>query len=210
MKFNFLGIFLILSSSFIFFPILTLFKSRKFPITTLLRIFGAETDESIRELFADCLDEEDTEYVTKSIEKCSSAKVLCEAAINSTSIEIIDKIGYRLSKLNETKYIYDYLLNAKGYSKEVKELLINKIIKSKDIILICLLIIYIDIKILEKVSTIFKDKIELHNFIVNSGLFNDEIILDSTKKIFVNEESIIASKEKVKILKNNKKTVKNV
>ena len=156
------------------------------------------------------LDEEDTEYVTKSIEKCSSAKVLCEAAINSTSIEIIDKIGYRLSKFNETKYIYDYLLNAKGYSKEVKELLINKIIKSKDIILICLLIIYIDIKILEKVSTIFKDKIELHNFIVNSGLFNDEIILDSTKKIFVNEESIIASKEKVKILKNNKKTVKNV
>ena len=156
------------------------------------------------------LDEEDTEYVTKSIEKCSSAKVLCEAAINSTSIEIIDKIGYRLSKFNETKYIYDYLLNAKGYSKEVKELLINKIIKSKDIILICLLIIYIDIKILEKVSTIFKDKIELHNFIVNSGLFNDEIILDSTKKIFVNEESIIASKEKVKILKNNKKNVKNV
>lgn len=151
------------------------------------------------------LNEEDTEYVTKSIEKCSSAKVLCEAAINSTSIEIIDKIGYRLSNLNETKYIYDYLLNAKGYSKEVKDLLINKIIKSKDIILICLLIIYIDIKILEKVSTIFKDKIELHNFIVNSGLFNDEIILDSTKKIFINEESIIASKEKVKILKNNKK-----
>ena len=156
------------------------------------------------------LNEEDTEYVTKSIEKCSSAKVLCEAAINSTSIEIIDKIGYRLSNLNETKYIYDYLLNAKGYSKEVKDLLINKIIKSKDIILICLLIIYIDIKILEKVSTIFKDKIELHNFIVNSGLFNEEIILDSTKKIFINEESIIASKEKVKILKNNKKTVKNV
>jgi DNA-directed RNA polymerase beta subunit len=38
-------------------------KSRKFPITTLLRIFGAETDESIRELFADCLDEEDTDFI---------------------------------------------------------------------------------------------------------------------------------------------------
>ena len=54
-------------------------KSRKFPITTLLRIFGAETDESIRELFADCLDEEDTDFIWITLKKDPTTDALSAA-----------------------------------------------------------------------------------------------------------------------------------
>ena len=54
-------------------------KSRKFPITTLLRIFGAETDESIRELFADCLDEEDTDFIGITLKKDPTTDALSAA-----------------------------------------------------------------------------------------------------------------------------------
>jgi len=54
-------------------------KSRKFPITTLLRIFGAETDESIKELFADCLDEEDTDFIWITLKKDPTTDALSAA-----------------------------------------------------------------------------------------------------------------------------------
>ncbi len=44
-------------------------KSRKFPITALLRIFGMETDESIKEIFMDCFDEDDTDHVDLTLAK---------------------------------------------------------------------------------------------------------------------------------------------
>ena len=44
-------------------------KSRKFPITALLRVFGYESDESIRELFKDCFDEEDINYIDLTLKK---------------------------------------------------------------------------------------------------------------------------------------------
>lgn len=44
-------------------------KSRKFPVTSLLRIFGYETDDSIMEQFKDALEEEDFNYIKYSVDK---------------------------------------------------------------------------------------------------------------------------------------------
>lgn len=44
-------------------------KSRKFPITALLRVFGYETDEEIKSLFTDCFDEEDINYIDITLKK---------------------------------------------------------------------------------------------------------------------------------------------
>lgn len=45
-------------------------KSRKFPITALFRLFGAENDETIKELFKDCFDEDDDfDYVEQTLKK---------------------------------------------------------------------------------------------------------------------------------------------
>lgn len=44
-------------------------KTRKFPITMLLRVFELETDEVINELFADNFDEEDFNYIEYTLKK---------------------------------------------------------------------------------------------------------------------------------------------
>ncbi len=44
-------------------------KSRKFPITTLLRVFWAETDESIRSIFSNVVDEDDINYIDYTLAK---------------------------------------------------------------------------------------------------------------------------------------------
>lgn len=47
-------------------------KSRKFPITALLRVFGFETDEQIRELFVWLFEEEDFDYISYTLKKDST------------------------------------------------------------------------------------------------------------------------------------------
>lgn len=54
-------------------------KSRKFPITTLLRVFGLETDESIVQIFKDCFDEEDVNYLDITLQKDSTTDALSAA-----------------------------------------------------------------------------------------------------------------------------------
>jgi len=44
-------------------------KSRKFPITALFRIFGIESDDEIRSLFANCFEEEDINYIDITLKK---------------------------------------------------------------------------------------------------------------------------------------------
>jgi len=68
-------------------------KSRKFPITTLLRIFGMETDESIRELFKDSFDEEDFNYLETTLKKDNTTDALSAAEFVYNKIrpgELID------------------------------------------------------------------------------------------------------------------------
>lgn len=47
-------------------------KSRKFPVTAFLRLFGFETDDSIIALFKDSVDEEDFDYIKYTLEKDST------------------------------------------------------------------------------------------------------------------------------------------
>jgi DNA-directed RNA polymerase beta subunit len=54
-------------------------KSRKFPITTLLRVFGMENDEGIRELFKDCFEEEDTNHLEITLKKDTTKDALSAA-----------------------------------------------------------------------------------------------------------------------------------
>lgn len=44
-------------------------NSRKFLITPLLRVLGFETDESIKTIFEGCFDEDDYDYIEKTLEK---------------------------------------------------------------------------------------------------------------------------------------------
>jgi len=68
-------------------------KSRKFPITTLLRIFGIENDESIRAHFKDSFDEEDFNYLEVTLKKDTTTDALSAAEFVYNKIrpgELID------------------------------------------------------------------------------------------------------------------------
>lgn len=54
-------------------------KSRKFSITALLRTFGLESDESIREAFSGVFDDDDTDYVSLTLKKDTSSDALSAA-----------------------------------------------------------------------------------------------------------------------------------
>jgi len=51
-------------------------KSRKFPITSLLRVFGFETNESILQTFKDVFDEEDFDYIKYTLSKDPTTNAL--------------------------------------------------------------------------------------------------------------------------------------
>ncbi|MCK9467437.1 MAG: hypothetical protein M0P94_03850, partial [Candidatus Absconditabacterales bacterium] len=53
-------------------------KSRKFPVTTLLRVFGLETNESIRESF-ELVDEDDTNFIDITLSKDTTTDALSAA-----------------------------------------------------------------------------------------------------------------------------------
>jgi len=78
-------------------------KSRKFPITTLLRVFGAETDESIKELFIDNIDEEDTDYIDITLKKDPTSDALSAAEF------IYNKL--RPGELIDSHSALDYIKN---------------------------------------------------------------------------------------------------
>ncbi len=83
-------------------------KSRKFPITSLLRVFGAETDESIRELFAEFTeDEEDTDYIDITLNKDPTTDALSAAEF------IYNKLrpGELIDSQNALDYIKNQFLN---------------------------------------------------------------------------------------------------
>ena len=54
-------------------------KSRKFPITSLLRVFGLETDESIREVFNGILEEEDVDFIDITLKKDTTIDAISAA-----------------------------------------------------------------------------------------------------------------------------------
>lgn len=69
-------------------------KSRKFPVTSLLRVFGLETDDSILNSFQDALDEEDFNYIKYTLDKDTTVDALDAAEFIYNKIrpgEVIDK-----------------------------------------------------------------------------------------------------------------------
>ena len=78
-------------------------KSRKFSVVSLLRIFGYETDESIRGLFADCFDKEenDFDYIEYSLKKDTTSDA------ESAAIQIYGKI--RPGEIIDADSAIDYI-----------------------------------------------------------------------------------------------------
>lgn len=54
-------------------------KSRKFPITSLLRVFGAETDDQIRAYFTGIFEEDDFDYLEVTLKKDTTTDALSAA-----------------------------------------------------------------------------------------------------------------------------------
>lgn len=54
-------------------------KSRKFSITSLLRAFGLESDDSIRRAFAETFEDDDTDYLSLTLKKDPSSDALSAA-----------------------------------------------------------------------------------------------------------------------------------
>ncbi|HCB51067.1 TPA: DNA-directed RNA polymerase subunit beta, partial [Patescibacteria group bacterium] len=82
-------------------------KSRKFPITSLLRIFGAETDDEIREYFKDTFDEEDFNYLEATLKKDTTKDAL------SAAEHIYNKVrpGELIDPASALDYIKNQFLN---------------------------------------------------------------------------------------------------
>lgn len=76
-------------------------KSRKFPVTTLLRIFWFETDESILEQFKDSFEEEDFNYIKYTIDKDSTTNA------EDAAVFIYNKI--RPGELIDPESAIDYI-----------------------------------------------------------------------------------------------------
>ncbi len=78
-------------------------KSRKFPITALLRVFGFESDEQIKELFAGIFDEEDFDYITYTLKKDSTT------SMQDAALFIYNKLrpGELVDVDNAIRYIRD-------------------------------------------------------------------------------------------------------
>ncbi len=76
-------------------------KSRKFPVTALLRVFGYETDESIKKLFEDVMEEEDFDYIWYTLEKDTTKDAL------DAAVTIYNKI--RPGELIDPENAMDYV-----------------------------------------------------------------------------------------------------
>lgn len=71
-------------------------KSRKFPITALLRVFGIESDDEIRSFFSDCFDDDDFNYLEVTLKKDTTRDSLSAAELIYNKVrpgELIDSLS---------------------------------------------------------------------------------------------------------------------
>jgi len=82
-------------------------RSRKFPLTTLLKVFGFETEESIRQIFPEPKDSKEVDYIGLTLKK-DSTSFASEAALF-----IYDKIrpGENIDPESAQDYIKNLFLN---------------------------------------------------------------------------------------------------
>ena len=85
--------------------------------------------------------------------------------------ENVSKISKEMSKQENVYYVYEFLCTFKDkLSKEDKNKLVSKIVNSKEMKLIVLVAVFIDVKLIEK---LFKSKKELFIFAVGLNAFTD-------------------------------------
>ena len=100
--------------------------------------------------------------------------------------ENVSKISKEMSKQENVYYVYEFLCTFKDkLSKEDKNKLVSKIINSKEMKLIVLVAVFIDVKLIEK---LFKSKKDLFIFAVGLNVFTIEELKKLKEKLDITEE----------------------
>ena len=100
--------------------------------------------------------------------------------------ENVSKVSRKMSKQENIYYVYEFLCEFKDkLSKEDKNKLVSKIVNSKEMKLIILVAVFIDVKLIEK---LFKSKKELFIFAVGLNAFTLEEIKNIKEKLDIKEE----------------------
>lgn len=100
--------------------------------------------------------------------------------------ENISKVSKEMSKQENIYYVYEFLYEFKDkLSKEDKNKLVSKIVNSREMKLIVLVAVFIDVKLIEK---LFKSKKELFIFAVATNLFTIEELKKLKEKLDIKEE----------------------
>lgn len=100
--------------------------------------------------------------------------------------ENVSKVSKEMSKQENIYYVYEFLYEFKDkLSKEDKNKLVSKIVNSREMKLIVLVAVFIDVKLIEK---LFKNKKELFIFAVGLNVFTIEEITKLKEKLDIKEE----------------------
>ena len=100
--------------------------------------------------------------------------------------ENVSKVSRKMSKQENIYYVYEFLYEFKDkLSKEDKNKLVSKIVNSREMKLIVLVAVFVDVKLIEK---LFKNKKELFIFAVGLNVFTIEEITKLKEKLDIKEE----------------------
>ena len=100
--------------------------------------------------------------------------------------ENVSKVSREMSKQENIYFVYEFLYEFKDkLSKEDKNKLVSKIVNSREMKLIVLVAVFIDVKLIEK---LFKNKKELFIFAVGLNVFTIEEITKLKEKLDIKEE----------------------
>ena len=100
--------------------------------------------------------------------------------------ENVSKVSREMSKQENIYYVYEFLYEFKDkLSKEDKNKLVSKIVNSREMKLIILVAVFIDVKLIEK---LFKSKKDLFIFAVGLNLFTIEELKKLKEKLDITEE----------------------
>lgn len=100
--------------------------------------------------------------------------------------ENVSKVSRKMSKQENIYYVYEFLYEFKDkLSKEDKNKLVSKIVNSREMKLIILVAVFIDVKLIEK---LFKSKKDLFIFAVGLNVFTIEELKKLKEKLDITEE----------------------
>lgn len=100
--------------------------------------------------------------------------------------ENVSKVSREMSKQENIYYVYEFLYEFKDkLSKEDKNKLVSKIVNSREMKLIILVAVFIDVKLIEK---LFKSKKDLFIFAVGLNVFTIEELKKLKEKLDITEE----------------------